>query len=123
MVSHRPYINKGAKNCLMWDSGCKCAGSVPGFRCPKKGKELDRCEFHFDHVIPLWFGGENVYENLQVLCLHCHKEKTKREATARSVWKKTHFNNYLKFGEFIAAVDYNTLRFGYFMNGDVAMGC
>lgn len=124
MVSHRPYVSKGLKECLTWKTNYKCGGGVYGVKCPMKGKMFaDRAEYHFDHIVPLWFGGETEYDNMQTLCLHCHKEKTKREATVRSVWKKTHLNNYLRFGEFIAAVDYRTLRFGYFMNGDVAMGC
>jgi len=36
-----------------------------------------------DHRVPLADGGRDEVENLQVLCVDCHKEKTKREAQAR----------------------------------------
>jgi 5-methylcytosine-specific restriction endonuclease McrA len=36
-----------------------------------------------DHVIPLEQGGSNGPENLQLLCVNCHDEKTKRENKAR----------------------------------------
>jgi 5-methylcytosine-specific restriction endonuclease McrA len=38
----------------------------------------------FDHVSPIWLGGENRESNLQALCSPCHAEKTKTEATARA---------------------------------------
>lgn len=36
-----------------------------------------------DHVIPIADGGENRESNLQMLCNHCHVEKTSAEAAAR----------------------------------------
>lgn len=35
--------------------------------------------YHCDHVVPLQFGGKNNVENMQILCIQCHKEKTSRE--------------------------------------------
>ena len=34
-------------------------------------------EFHIDHIMPLAAGGNNDLDNLQVLCLECHQEKTR----------------------------------------------
>ena len=36
-------------------------------------------KFHIDHIKPLASGGNNNDENLQVLCIECHHEKTKQE--------------------------------------------
>jgi hypothetical protein len=36
-----------------------------------------------DHIIPLHRGGSNDYENLQLLCRDCHKEKTAAEHPRR----------------------------------------
>lgn len=38
----------------------------------------------FDHITPLWLGGENREANLQALCQTCHKQKTATEATVRA---------------------------------------
>lgn len=38
----------------------------------------------FDHITPLWLGGENREANLQALCPTCHKAKTATEATVRA---------------------------------------
>ncbi len=35
--------------------------------------------WHLDHIIPLFQGGTNLPENLQVLCSTCHNIKTQRE--------------------------------------------
>lgn len=36
-----------------------------------------------DHIVPLHLGGSNEPENLQLLCIKCHKEKTIAERCAR----------------------------------------
>lgn len=36
-----------------------------------------------DHRLPLWAGGDNDLENLWLLCIECHKQKTSREASER----------------------------------------
>jgi 5-methylcytosine-specific restriction endonuclease McrA len=37
-----------------------------------------------DHVEPLHRGGTNDYDNLQLLCVDCHKAKTARERSQRA---------------------------------------
>jgi len=41
--------------------------------------------FELDHIIPLSQGGPDTEENSQVLCIECHKDKTKAEM-AGEVW-------------------------------------
>ena len=49
------------------------------------------CRAHFmahqievDHRVPLWNGGLDLEQNLQLLCVGCHATKTRGEASARS---------------------------------------
>jgi 5-methylcytosine-specific restriction endonuclease McrA len=37
-----------------------------------------------DHIVPLHLGGEDTIDNMQCLCIPCHKIKTAAEAWARS---------------------------------------
>lgn len=41
-----------------------------------------------DHILPLWSGGSNANDNLEALCVDCHKQKTKAEAKARAKAKR-----------------------------------
>ena len=34
----------------------------------------------FDHIVPLWAGGEDAETNLQLLCYACHGRKTRDES-------------------------------------------
>lgn len=36
-----------------------------------------------DHISPLWCGGTNDEDNLQILCVRCHAIKTQQEAESR----------------------------------------
>jgi 5-methylcytosine-specific restriction protein A len=38
---------------------------------------------HVDHVVAKTFGGDNSPDNLQSLCIPCHKRKTQREAALK----------------------------------------
>ena len=38
-----------------------------------------RDDFHIDHIIPLHNNGSDMMDNLQPLCLKCHKKKTMKE--------------------------------------------
>ena len=47
------------------------------WRCRKCGRPAWRLEV--DHVRPLMDGGGNELGNLQTLCAHCHREKSRAE--------------------------------------------
>jgi HNH endonuclease len=40
--------------------------------------------FELDHIVPLRDGGSHGLDNMQPLCVPCHREKTAREATERA---------------------------------------
>lgn len=42
--------------------------------------------FELDHTVPLHQGGQDTEENSQVLCIECHKEKSKAEAKRFLGW-------------------------------------
>ena len=33
-------------------------------------------DWHIDHIIPVYKGGKTNFDNLQMLCIDCHNEKT-----------------------------------------------
>lgn len=72
-----------------------------GFRQEWKCKTcLDPLEptAQVDHVTPLWKGGSNADDNLQILCVRCHAEKTQHENTYRAdVRYKTSSDYFLIF--------------------------
>lgn len=45
--------------------------------CEECTRRLSTGDFHYDHRIPDALGGEPTLENCKVLCLVCHKEKTR----------------------------------------------
>ncbi len=45
--------------------------------CEKCGIDVSTRVHHFDHVDPSWISGNNKLENGALLCVECHKEKTK----------------------------------------------
>lgn len=48
--------------------------------CAHCGRLVDYPDgFELDHVIPLFKGGKDIIENCQVLCIECHRKKTKEE--------------------------------------------
>jgi 5-methylcytosine-specific restriction endonuclease McrA len=46
-------------------------------------------ELTFDHILKLELGGTSVLENLQLLCVSCHEEKTRREHELKKQDKKS----------------------------------
>lgn len=58
------------------------------FTCQRCGYEAQRMfdgTLNADHIIPRSRGGQTVLENLQTMCVPCHKQKTRAEANA---WKR-----------------------------------
>lgn len=43
-----------------------------------------RSGYQFDHVLPIWLGGADAPENLEALCVPCHRHKTALEAGQRA---------------------------------------
>lgn len=56
--------------------GDKCALTGHSF---KPGDKIE-----YDHIVPLWLGGENRESNLQAVLDTAHKRKTQAEATVRA---------------------------------------
>lgn len=56
-----------------------------GWRCAMTGVEFrDGVKAEFDHIVPLWLGGENRETNLQAITREAHAGKTKAEAKVRA---------------------------------------
>jgi len=49
------------------------------FTCQVCGKELRSKYLEIDHIIPLAIGGREDDSNRQVLCIECHREKSRIE--------------------------------------------
>lgn len=69
----------------------------------------------FDHIVPLWLGGENRESNLQAITAPAHKRKTHAEATVRA---KVNANRKKHLLGKKPAKGWNT-RFKKKINGDV----
>lgn len=56
-----------------------------GWKCAISGIEFrDGVKAEYDHITPLWLGGENRESNLQAITAKEHAAKTKMEATVRA---------------------------------------
>lgn len=56
-----------------------------GWRCIISGVEFrDGVKAEYDHITPLWLGGENRESNLQAITSKAHAAKTRAEATVRA---------------------------------------
>lgn len=54
-------------------------------KCALTGKSFTpKDKPQFDHIVPLWLGGENRESNLQAILGEPHKRKTSAEATVRA---------------------------------------
>lgn len=54
---------------------------------PNRLRRVDNA-VEYDHRVPLWAGGPNTLENIQTLCVPCHRAKTKREAADRAAARR-----------------------------------
>ena len=64
----RAYLTEQEKEQIIQDHDSCCV------LCNCKSNKLQ-----IDHIIPLGNGGTNDFDNLQLICIDCHKEKTKEE--------------------------------------------
>lgn len=48
---------------------------IHGRVCYLCGEEIPKGELHFEHVIPLWRGGEHSEENIRPACARCNLKK------------------------------------------------
>jgi hypothetical protein len=48
-------------------------------QCVVCERQFKKKFYQFDHIIPLAAGGSNEVDNIQVLCIECHHEKTRNE--------------------------------------------
>ena len=53
-----------------------------GGKCAVCGRDAFICDF--DHIIPIILGGQNRESNLQLLCIPCHKAKTKLDVKLKA---------------------------------------
>ncbi len=67
--THRKHISTRTRNSI---------ASQQGWTCNICGQLLTSC-FDIDHVVALCRGGADSYENLQALCVPCHRYKTASE--------------------------------------------
>ena len=64
-----------------------------GERCAISGVLLrDGVKVEYDHITPLWLGGENREANLQAITHAAHKAKTQTEATVRAKVNRNRIN-------------------------------
>lgn len=74
-----PYTHRYWKNLcrgvVKRDKKCVSCGLVKG-----RGKKIKgETAFEYDHITPVGMGGQNVLENIQLLCVPCHRLKTKTD--------------------------------------------
>jgi 5-methylcytosine-specific restriction endonuclease McrA len=58
----------------------KCCG-LSGQECKHTSGELSITEMQADHILEHSMNGTTTIDNLQMLCVDCHKEKTKKFMT------------------------------------------
>ena len=77
-VETRRSMTEPQRRMILENQGYKCAGK----EC--KLVSLSGHAYDIDHIIPLEFGGPDESNNLQALCVDCHRNKTDFERTIRS---------------------------------------
>jgi 5-methylcytosine-specific restriction protein A len=68
---------------IAWSSRIRnSVAAQQGWQCNICNYMLSSC-FDIDHHVPLFKGGPDAYENLQALCVPCHRSKTADERTKK----------------------------------------
>ena len=68
-----------------------------GGKCCECEEDLELKECQFDHIIPLGESGQNHKDNFQILCIDCHKEKTRLENERGYLRLKAYTSQYSVF--------------------------
>jgi 5-methylcytosine-specific restriction enzyme A len=85
MSTPRKEFTKATRRAAWERCGGRCEGLIIWWSgvCSRFG---DRCLapidigcFHYDHIDNVWTSQNNSLENCQVLCIPCHKAKTRRD--------------------------------------------
>lgn len=64
----------------------RCAINATGWwPCAHCGEHLPACMIEVDHTVPLIGGGTDTADNVQGLCVPCHRAKTASEHAGRKV--------------------------------------
>ena len=71
----------GVSECLVWRKG-GLSGSYSDEGLQQIVWRTSNLEL--DHIEPLHRGGSNEFENLQLLCIECHKAKSAKERSERA---------------------------------------
>lgn len=74
MVDRRSLTQRERADMFLAQGG-KCA------TCPRK---LMRGQYHADHRQALVHGGDNDLGNIKLICLDCHKDKTRKDVQGRA---------------------------------------
>lgn len=63
-----------------WKTLYKKTLEKANYSCQNCFKKKEEVRLEIDHIVPIYKGGPEMNEkNLQVLCVNCHKQKTKTE--------------------------------------------
>jgi hypothetical protein len=75
-------ITESVKKTIAGKQNHKCSASVEGYQCPLyfNGRDgvFDEAGYEIDHIEEFAINNNETDENLQALCIMCHRVKTKR---------------------------------------------
>lgn len=57
-------------------------------KCAICGQAIQEKVWHWDHVLPLWKGGSDTFDNMRPVHVLCHLAKTRRESWERAKEKR-----------------------------------
>src|SRR4051812_11626942 len=57
-------------------------------KCAICGTAIQEKVWHWDHVLPLWKGGADTFDNMRPVHVLCHLAKTRRETSDRAKIKR-----------------------------------
>lgn len=78
-VNKKDQFDETNKRKLFSEFEKQSIASANDYKCNNCRRDLVERDFQIDHKIPISVGGKNSVENLQPLCLSCHKRKSASE--------------------------------------------